>query len=34
MSETTYQCECGATLRFKQDLTLERGRDRPVMDVW
>ncbi|EMA19506.1 hypothetical protein C442_13355 [Haloarcula amylolytica JCM 13557] len=25
MSETTYQCECGAALRFRQDLTLERG---------
>jgi len=25
MSETTYQCQCGATLQFRQDLTLERG---------
>ncbi len=25
MSETTYRCQCGATLRFRQDLSLERG---------
>lgn len=25
MSRTTYQCQCGATLRFRQDLTPERG---------
>ena len=25
MSRTTYTCTCGATLRFKQDLTKEQG---------
>ncbi|WP_191906170.1 MULTISPECIES: hypothetical protein [unclassified Haloarcula] len=25
MGETTYQCQCGVALRFRQDLTLERG---------
>lgn len=29
MSETTHQCVCGATLRYRQDLVCEeRGRSR------
>ena len=30
MASTTYDCTCGATLRFKQDLSKEQGVPYPT----